>query len=303
MSFLNTNGGAKKWVVHQNNPQSTPEIQRMASELGIHPIVATLLYGRGYTTTEKARGFLHMESEMLWDPFALKDMDKAVDRIESAISNNEHILIYGDYDVDGVTSVSTAYLYLQSRGATVSYHIPNRSGEGHGVSTFAIDKFSQDGVKLIITVDTGITAGKEVDYAKTIGVDFVITDHHECHADLPEAVAVVNPHRLDCTYPFKELAGVGVVFKLICALECRYTGNSMGECVRTICQKYGDLVAIGTIADVMPIIDENRLIVAQELALCHLWRRRLIAENVVLNPLSPLIIKMEKSHPGILDIP
>ena len=152
-------------------------------------------------------------------------------------------------------------MYLKSLGANVEYYIPNRSGEGYGVSVGAIESIKEGGTNLIITVDTGITANEEVEFAKSIGVDFLITDHHECRSDLPDATAVINPHRPDCKYPFKELAGVGVVFKLICAYEEFRTGDTRMKATLRIIKEYADLVAIGTIADVMPIKEENRIIV------------------------------------------
>ena len=253
----------KKWILKgSTDASSRAEKARIATELGINPIVADLLYTRGYTTPEAAKNFLYMENEMLCNPFDMKDMDKAVERVKKAIDSHERITIYGDYDVDGVTSVCTLYLYLKSKGADVGYYIPNRAGEGYGVSVGAIDALKESGTKLIITVDTGITAIDEVKYAKEIGVDFLVTDHHECRTDLPEASAVVNPHRPDCGYPFKELAGVGVVFKFISAYEERACGYSRLEAASHIFSSYADLVAIGTIADVMPIKCENRIIVS-----------------------------------------
>ena len=253
---------AKRWVI---SPSPTGEAAAccaaVSKELGVGEILARLLYDRGYRTPSAARSFLRLENEILGDPFGLKDMDEAVKRIIEAIDSKEHITIYGDYDVDGVTSVCTLLLYLRSHGADVDYYIPNRSGEGYGVSIGALEKLAARGTKLIITVDTGITASDEVDFAKTIGIDFVVTDHHECQETLPEAIAVVNPHRPDCTYPFKELAGVGVVFKLLCALEERIGGGDRISAVKRIVADYSDLISIGTIADVMPIKEENRLIV------------------------------------------
>ncbi len=228
-------------------------------------LFAILLYNRGYTTPEAARRFLCFEETDLHDPFLLADMQKAVDRILRAVDNGEKIYVYGDYDVDGVTSVSVLYLYLTSLGANVGIKIPKREGEGYGVSTAAIDIIAAEGCTLIITVDTGITANAEVEYAKTRGVDFVVTDHHECHSELPKACAVVNPHRPDCPYPFKELAGVGVVFKTVCACAMAIServGEPPIDGVRRVCAEYADLVAVGTIADVMPLVDENRLIVS-----------------------------------------
>ena len=253
----------KKWILKDcDDAISKQRIVKIAKILNIHPIIAKLLYCRGYNDVDSVKSFISMESEMLCDPFQMKDMDKAIERIRLAIQNKEKITVYGDYDVDGVTSVCTLYLYLKSKGAIIDYYIPNRAGEGYGVSVSAIDQIKEGGTKLIITVDTGITANEEVAYAKSVGVDFVITDHHECHADAPEASAVVNPHRPDCEYPFKELAGVGVVFKLISAYEEKVYAKSRKDAALKIFSEYADLVAIGTIADVMPIKSENRIIVS-----------------------------------------
>ncbi len=252
----------KNWLIKSSDSaeyeRATAEI---ASELGINPIVAGLLYNRGYTTPQSAKAFIYMESEMLLDPFKMTDMERGIDGIADAIRRGEKITVYGDYDVDGVTSVCTLYLYLRSLGARVDYYIPNRAGEGYGVSAQAIDAIKESGSTLIITVDTGTTAVEEVEYAKSIGVRFIVTDHHECRSDLPDALAVINPHRPDCQYPFKELAGVGVVFKLICAYEEKIAGRTRIEAAKRIFSLYADLVSIGTIADVMPIKDENRIIV------------------------------------------
>lgn len=236
-------------------------VAQIARTLGINPIIAKLLYNRGYQNSASAASFVRMENEILRNPYDMADMRKGVERIDRALKNHEKITVYGDYDVDGVTSVCTLYLYLKSRGADVEYYIPNRTGEGYGVSVSAIDTLKEGGTKLIITVDTGITANEEVEYAKGMGIDFLITDHHECRSDLPCADAVINPHRPDCKYSFKELAGVGVVFKLICAYEEFITGDSRIDATLRIVKEYADLVAIGTIADVMPIKEENRIIV------------------------------------------
>lgn len=253
----------RKWILKSvDDGNSEIVIKKISKLLNIHPIIAKLLYNRGYTDVDSAKTFISMESEMLCNPFDMKDIDKAVKRIHYAIKNKEKITVYGDYDVDGVTSVCTLYLYLKSKGADIEYYIPNRSGEGYGVSTAAIDLIKEQGTKLIITVDTGITANDEVVYAKESGIDFVITDHHECRAEIPDACAVINPHRPDCEYPFKELAGVGVVFKLVSAYEESVCGKSRRDAALYVFSKYADLVAIGTIADVMPIKNENRIIVS-----------------------------------------
>ena len=258
----------KNWLIKSNDgPEYSARVAEIASALGINPIVAKLLYNRSYTDIASAKAFIYMESEMLMNPFKMKDVDKGIEALRAAISRGEQITVYGDYDVDGVTSVCTLYLYLKSLGANVNYYIPNRAGEGYGVSTQAIDAIKENGTSLIITVDTGTTAIDEVEYAKSIGIDFIVTDHHECRSDLPNALAVINPHRPDCEYPFKELAGVGVVFKLICAYEERVLGRSRTEAAKRIFSLYADLVAIGTIADVMPIKEENRIIVRYGLSM------------------------------------
>ncbi len=269
---MNNNRREKVWCEHYifGDALRDASVRRMAEELGRSELFSVLLYNRGYRTADDATHFLRFEETDLHDPFMLADMDKAVVRVFDALERGEKICIYGDYDVDGVTSVSMLYLYLRGLGADVTMKIPKREGEGYGVSCAAVQTLAGDGVKLIITVDTGITAGAEVEYAKTLGLDFVVTDHHECRIELPDACAVVNPHRCDCPYPFKELAGVGVVFKLVCACEikrCRDSGCSVIDGIRKVCVDYADLAALGTIADVMPIVDENRLIVSMGLKL------------------------------------
>ncbi len=266
----------KKWSLHYREGDADACIEQLGRDMGVTPTMAKLLYTRGYHTADQARAFLHQAETQLHDPFLLCDMEKAIERISLALERGERIAIYGDYDVDGVTSVSLLYLYLCEQGADVGYYIPCRSREGYGLSNPAIDLLKERGVSLMITVDTGITAIEEIEYAKSLGIDTVVTDHHECRPELPNAVAVVNPHRADDPYPFKELAGVGVIFKVICAFEmalCRERGMAEIEGVRRVCREYGDLVAIGTIADVMPVVDENRLIVSLGLRLLENTKR------------------------------
>lgn len=262
------------------DPETDAKTAEIAAELGLSLTLARLLWNRGYKNAQEASGFLRNEDAVLHSPFLLRDLDLAVARIKQAVENGEQICVYGDYDVDGVTAVSMMYLYLSSLGARVGYYIPSRAGEGYGLSCAAIDHLAKKGVNLIITVDTGITATEETLHAKEMGIDMVITDHHECRPDLPQACAVVNPHRFDCDYPFPELAGVGVVFKLLCGFEmmnCRENGLPEIDGVRKICREYADLAAIGTIADVMPIIDENRLIVAMGLKMIAETKRKGLA--------------------------
>lgn len=229
-------------------------VKLIASQTNISDFLAKLVVSKGFSDIENVKNYIDSNAEMLHDPFLMPDMEKAVERIEKAISGNEKILIYGDYDVDGVTSVALLLLYLRDKGVKAQYYIPERVNEGYGLNNIAINKFKDDGVTLIITVDSGITASEEVNYAKENGIDVVITDHHECREEMPSAVAVVNPHRPNSKYPFEELAGVGVVFKLVCALE-------KNKNIDKLCKKYCDIVALGTVADVMPIIGENRIIV------------------------------------------
>ena len=189
----------------------------------------------------------------LHNPFLLNDMDIAVARIEKSIMRNEKITVFGDYDADGVTSTSILYMFLRENGADVDFYIPNRFSDGYGMNVDAIRKIADNGTKLIITVDNGIAAYNEVEYAKTLGVDIIITDHHECPERIPDCCAVINPKRKDSTYPFSELAGVGVAFKLITALN--------KDSLERVIKKYILITAIGTIADVVPLNDENRAIV------------------------------------------
>ena len=242
-------------------------VDALARALGVTHLTARILHQRGYGTPEAAEMFLGNDERVWHDPMQMVDMERAVDRTLRAVRAGERIAVYGDYDVDGVTSLSSLYLYLTSLGAEVTCYIPNRATEGYGMSIDAVRRLAEEGVTLIITVDTGITARDEIAYADSLGVDTVVTDHHECHAELPECAAVVNPHRPDCPYPFKELAGVGVVFKFICACEATRAGVSPAEALDIVGRQFMDLVAIGTIADVMPLDSENRFIVSRGLAM------------------------------------
>ncbi|MBQ3048516.1 MAG: single-stranded-DNA-specific exonuclease RecJ [Oscillospiraceae bacterium] len=223
----------------------------LADKLKIPLMTADLLVARGVKTEEQAKSFLFGSNEFS-DPMEYADMDKAVDRIRKALYEDERICVYGDYDCDGVTATVLLYSYFEDSGADVIYYIPDRYNEGYGLNKKAIDRIKKAGVNLIVTVDNGISAVEEIDYAAKLGIDVVVTDHHMPPAELPNAVAVVDPHRADCNGAFKELAGVGVAFKLVCALE--------GENGETLIDQYGDLAALGTIADVVPLLGENRII-------------------------------------------
>jgi single-stranded-DNA-specific exonuclease len=235
---------------------SHPEIQQEFTEgLGLPAVVSKILINRGIHTREDARKFFKPVWEDLYDPFLIKDMDKAVDRLARAVEGKERILIYGDYDVDGITSVSLLYLFIRELGGDVGFYIPDRLREGYGLSAAGVTQAAADGASLLVTVDCGITGVEEIRMARTLGLDVIVSDHHEQANVLPEAAAILNPKRNDCPYPFKELAGVGVAFKLVQAM-CRHLGLE-DETFR----KYIDLVALGSSADIVPLIDENRILV------------------------------------------
>ena len=233
--------------------QDASLVKKLASKLKCSEIISKLLINRNITDENDAKLFLNPTPASVHDPFILNDMDLATNRIIKAVENNEKICIYGDYDVDGITSVSVLYLYLANFFKNLEYYIPDRFSQGYGINKGALDTIKSHGSSLIITVDTGISAIDEIEYASSIGLDVIVTDHHECQEKLPGAMAVVNPKRHDNTYPFTKLAGVGVVYKLICALDKKF-GTTFSD-------NYLDLVAIGTIADIMPLLDENRYIV------------------------------------------
>lgn len=229
--------------------------------------------------SEQAESFLYPSFESLGDAMNLRDMPKAVSRIRQAIAKQETVAIYGDYDVDGITSLSIVYSYLHAKGVNCIPYIPDRIDEGYGVNHEAVETLADAGVTLIITVDCGITAAAETEYAKSRGVDLIITDHHECRGfTLPDAVAVIDPKREDCDYGFDALAGCGVAFKLICALD----GDP-----KAMLDRYADLVAVGTVADVMPMIGENRYLVQAGL------------RKLIMNPRPGLAALMSKAlSPG-----
>ena len=243
----------KKWCIQQ-----TDKVQEgiFAQQLGVSNIVAAILLHRGMDDVEKAKKFLYAEQEPFYDPFLMKDMDKAAARIEQAITQNEKVVVYGDYDVDGITSTALLTYTLKQLGADVSYYIPDRQKEGYGFNYNALHKLYEDGNQLLISVDCGISAMEEVRQMQG-KLDIVITDHHLPGNELPSAAAVVNPHRLDCPYPFKDLAGVGVAFKLCQAL---WKILRHAEFVDLL-----ELVALGTVADIVPLLDENRKIVKEGL--------------------------------------
>lgn len=242
----------KVWSVAKVNKERAIA---MASKLEIPPLLAMMLDIRGITKEEDVINFLQ-ENKDFSDPFLMKDMDKAVERITTAVENGEKICVYGDYDADGVTSTSLLYSYLRdSLGADVMFYIPTRTGEGYGMNKGAVDKIHSQGVTLIITVDNGISAREEIDYGNTLGIDTVITDHHMPSGAIPKAVAVVNAHQKDDKSPFKDFSGVGVAFKLVMAIEGEYAD------VDSLLENFSDIATLGTIGDIVPLVGENRTLV------------------------------------------
>ncbi|MBQ3275762.1 MAG: single-stranded-DNA-specific exonuclease RecJ [Oscillospiraceae bacterium] len=232
-------------------PAESPVIPSALVSAGCTPLLAAILHLRGLSDAEEAREFLHGGAELLADPLGLADMIPAVQRLARAVAAREHVAVYGDYDVDGITAGCLLADYLRGRGLPCELYIPDRLSEGYGMNARAIDALGDMGVTLIITVDCGVTNVEETAYAAARGIDMIITDHHECRDALPEAEAVVDPKRPDNGPEGQMLAGVGVAFKLVCAMD--------GDAERML-ERYGDLVAVGTVADVMPILGENRFI-------------------------------------------
>ena len=243
-----------RWLYSHGDKHTVEQLM----DAGYHYLVSSVLAARGISTVEEANVFLERETRLAYSPFLMKDMDKAVSRINAAIAAGEKIAVFGDYDVDGITATVLLVDYLRSRGADCVKYIPRRVEDGYGLGQEPMRHLREQGVDLLITVDCGITGVEEAEYAKQLGLDLIITDHHECKDVLPDAAAVVDPHRSDCPYPFKQLAGVGVALKLVLALG----GESQED---KLFARYCTLAAIGTVADVMQMSDENRTIVQRGL--------------------------------------
>ena len=242
----------KKCEIYQTNEEKVEELQK---KYKLNKLLSTLLTNRGIIEEAEITKFLNPKRSDFYDPFGMPDMEKAVERILKAIEKKEQIIIYGDYDVDGITSVTVLKSFLEERGIQVNVYIPNRLNEGYGLNKTAMEEIAKQGNKLMITVDCGITAVEEVEYAKTFGIETIVTDHHEPAEELPKAIAVVDAKRKDNKYECRNLAGVGVVFKLIQALSIKL-GLDQKEYL-----KYLDIVCVGTISDIVPLTDENRVIV------------------------------------------
>ncbi|MDB4270078.1 single-stranded-DNA-specific exonuclease RecJ [Flavobacteriaceae bacterium] len=237
-------------------PPSAPEniVEHLSGALGVSPVIAQLLAQRGITSYEEAKNFFRPDWSQLHDPYLMQDMTVAVNRIIQAIERHERVMVYGDYDVDGTTSVALVYSFLKDKIENLTPYVPDRYKEGYGISIAGIDHAKEEGISLIIALDCGIKANAQIDYANDLGVDFVICDHHLPSENLPKAIAVLDPKRGDCAYPFKELCGCGIGFKLIQAVQQRM------ELPEKELFCYLDLVATAIAADIVPIIGENRIL-------------------------------------------
>ncbi|MDB5021165.1 MAG: recJ [Pedobacter sp.] len=242
----------KRWV--QATAADKETTHALAQQLNIDKNLAEILVQRGIRNFEEAKDFFRPKMEDLHDPFLMKDMDKAIRRIDIALEENERILIYGDYDVDGTTSVALAYSFFSQFTDEIEYYIPDRHKEGYGISTIGIDYAAENMFTLIIALDCGIKSVDKIEYANSLGVDFIICDHHLPGDNLPDAIAVLDPKRDDCSYPFKELAGCGIGFKL--AQAYAITHNLPKESY----EQYVDLVMVSVAADIVPVVDENRIL-------------------------------------------
>lgn len=242
----------KRWNVKADAPAD--KVKHLAEAIHVDPVIANLLVQRGIETYDQAKDFFRPAIDSLHKPTGMKDMDKAVKRIADAALNREKILVYGDYDVDGTTAVSIVYTFLKWLGINCEYYIPDRYTEGYGVSTKGVDYAAENGFTLIVALDCGIKSHDKVDHAKAKGVDFIICDHHKPDKTLPKAVAVLNPKRDDCDYPYKELPGCGIGFKLVQALAENY------DIPFSHLEQYLDVVALGIASDIVPITGENRIL-------------------------------------------
>ncbi|MDO4819807.1 MAG: single-stranded-DNA-specific exonuclease RecJ, partial [Prevotella sp.] len=243
-----------RWNYVPPTPNEQKAAEELATQIGKSPIVARLLIERGVTTAEDARRFFRPQLTNLHDPFLMKDMDLAIDRLNAALGRKEHILVYGDYDVDGCTAVALVYRFLRQYHTNIDYYIPSRFEEGYGVSDKALEYAVQSNVSLIIILDCGIKANAQIARAKALGIDFIVCDHHMPDEELPEAVAVLNPKREDNTYPFRHLCGCGVGFKLMQAFA-KSNGIPFSKLIPLL-----DFCALSIVADIVPMIGENRIL-------------------------------------------
>ena len=250
----------KRWVLRGGQAENRALAASLSQEEGLPPFAAMMALGHG-AAPEELPGFLGLTEEPLCNPYDMPDMEPAAERVERAIALGEHITVFGDYDCDGVSATALLYHYLSSRTQHVDYALPDRHKEGYGLSMAAVDRLAERGTGLLLTVDNGVSAQREIAHAKALGIDTVVTDHHQIGGPLPECAAVVNPHRADCDLPFKEYTGVGLAFLLVCALE----GCEPEE----LLPAYGELVALGTVADVAPLLGDNRAFARAGLAVLN----------------------------------
>ncbi len=249
-----------RWEVVSASRRIDPAVVRaITAEINLPEVVAQILINRGINSPAAARLFFEAKTRDLCDPFLMSDMECAVDRVVLALNRCENIIIHGDYDVDGITAVSMLYLFLRDLGGQVSYYIPDRQQEGYGLSMAGIEEAKRRSANLIISVDCGITSVSEIELARQLGIDAIISDHHEPGPVLPHAFAILDPKRADCPYPFKELAGVGVAYKLAQGISRRM------NLADSFLERYLDLVAVGSAADIVPLTDENRILVREGL--------------------------------------
>lgn len=263
----------KRWILRKD--YDIEVVDNLAEAIGVDKIIATLLVERGITTFEEARRFFRPSLDQLHDPFLMKDMDRAIARINEAVRRRERILVYGDYDVDGTSAVALVYSYLQTFHHNIDFYIPDRDNEGYGVSYQGIAYAKETGVKLVIALDCGIKAMEQVEYASSLGIDFIIGDHHLPDGEnIPKAVAVLDPKRVDCPYPYKELSGCGIGFKIVEAHQEQRMGvrlcdspdrldaqmRQKRDALQLHLLKYLDLVAVSIASDIVPIMGENRVL-------------------------------------------
>lgn len=309
----------KRWLVRKE--YDIEVVKKLAESLGVDRIIATLLVERGVTTFEEARRFFRPSLNQLHDPFLMKDMERAINRIEQAIEHHERIMVYGDYDVDGTSAVALVYSFLQTQSDNLDFYIPDRDSEGYGISFQGIDYAKETGVKLIIALDCGIKAIEQIDYANERGIDFIIGDHHLPGEDIPKAVAVLDPKRQDCPYPYKELSGCGIGFKIVEAFmelkggvklcnrpeEMDEEQKRLHEQLKLALLPYLDLVAVSIASDIVPINDENRVLATYGLKVINTHPRPGIEailrygkitprNNTIPSPHQP--IDSVREHPG-----
>ena len=269
----------KIWKLREGTDET--DVKRLSSELGVDPVLAELLVQRGVRTFEQARSFFRPTLDDLNDPFLMADMDKAVERVRTAVLSGEKILVYGDYDVDGTTAVSLVYSFLKRLTRDVDFYIPERYDEGYGVSYKGIDWASENGFGLIITLDCGIKANEKVEYARERGIDVIICDHHLPENELPKAVAVLDPKREDCNYPFDDLSGCGVGFKLVQAYSQRYD-IPFDTLIPLL-----DLLVVSIASDLVSVTGENRILAHYGLKQLNTLPRKGLLAMIQLSGLEP----------------